>query len=1101
MILWRSAGCHIEVLEWSCAVESVAMRSFEPFRLDVVNQCLWRGETRVPLMPKPFAVLRYLVEHPGRLVTHDQLFAAVWPDTYVGPEVLRRYILEIRRALGDRPDAPHFLQTVPKRGYQFIAAVVEDTAPTPAETIPVGTKRLVGRAAALADMDRYLATALRGRRQVVFVVGEPGIGKTSLVDAFQQASATIADLSVVRGQCVEGFGGKEAYYPMLEAVGQLARGPHRALVIHILSTNAPTWFIHLPSLVRPEQQAALQREILGATRDRMVRELCEALEVITETVPLVLILEDLHWADNSTLDVLSALARRRESAKLLVLGTFRPADVILSESPLKSLRQDLLLHRLSHEMDLERLAEADVADYVAAEFTPGDLPAGLAALIHRHCDGNPLFMTAMLDHLVRRGVLSRANDRWTLTVPLEQVDPGVPETLKQMLEMQLQHATDEQQRLLKCASVAGHRFTAWSVSKMLASESAKFEELCEALVERQQFLRSLGPREFPCGTSAIEYEFRHALYREVVYRRLNPDQRIVLHRRLAEGLESLGSPVEFDMAAQIALHFEEGHDCERAVRYLLLAAQKSSGRYAHQEAIAILNHASDLLAQVARGQRQTLDLQILEGRGNAYYALGDMARSAEMYESMATRAVAAGLLAEQADALMRLSHAAETIPFFVRAVALDPFFAAAYVHLSRIYSNLGEAERAKEYANRAYVCRDRVNERERLSITYQYHYEVTGDQTLASETLEIWKQAFPLEFQPVNSLALINNFLGRFERAIEEGREAVRRNPCHGYPYSNLAHAYRGIGRFDEAQKTAERAVALEIETVPTRRLLYQLALIARDDHAAASHLEWARDKPREFDIVGARAQAAGWSGRVREARQLYQEAARLAELRNLPDVGISHLAWSTAMELVYGNADAAAHLARHILDRRPSYDSRLRAALVLALTGSWRAAEAIANDLAASNPCHTLIQSVLVPIVRAGVELGRLQPQRAIEHLEGVAPYELGFIAAFAPVYLRGQSYLMLGAPRDAAGQFQRILDHRGTDPFSPFHAVASVGLARACAAAGNVAASLQTYEAFLAAWTDADTDVPVLLEARAEYCRLRLAATVPINASIGLD
>src|SRR5262245_10048537 len=156
------------------------MTSFFEFRLDVVNQCLWRAESRVSLMPKPFAVLRYLVDHPGRLVTHDQLLAAVWPDTYVQPEVLRRYILEIRRALGDRAEAPRFVRTFPKRGYEFIAPVVDEVPAAAVEANPAGAKRLVGRAAALADIDRCLKAALGGQRQVVFVVGEPGIGKSSL---------------------------------------------------------------------------------------------------------------------------------------------------------------------------------------------------------------------------------------------------------------------------------------------------------------------------------------------------------------------------------------------------------------------------------------------------------------------------------------------------------------------------------------------------------------------------------------------------------------------------------------------------------------------------------------------------------------------------------------------------------------------------------------------------------------------------------------------------------------------------------------------------------------------------------------------------------
>jgi len=1061
------------------------MRSFDPFRLDVANQCLWRGDARVPLMPKPFAVLQYLVEHPGRLVTHDQLLAAIWPDTYVQPEVLRRYILEIRRALGDRAEAPQFVQTHPRRGYQFIAPVVDDSAPPALGSVP-GWTRLVGRASELNDLDECMKTAASGRRQVVFVVGEPGIGKTSLLDAFQRATVAAGGASIARGQSVEGFAGKEPYYPLLEAVGQLARGPSRTLVVDALATNAPTWLNQLPALIRPDQHAALQREIVGATRERMVRELCEALEVISQSTPLVLILEDLHWVDHSTLDVLSAVARRREPAKLLLLGTFRPADLILSESPLKALKQDLLVHRLSREIELDRLRETDVAEYIAAEFPSGDLPAGLAALIHRHSDGNPLFMTAMLDHLVRRGVLTAIEGRWMMSMAIEQVDPGVPETLRQMLEIQLQHASDAEQQLLKCASVAGQTFTTWSVGTMLAAESATYEEICEALADRQQFLKYLGTRELPNGTSTEEYQFRHALYREVLYRRLTPGLRQTFHRRLAEGLDGLRTPAEPEMAATIALHFEEGQDHERAIPYLMLVAQNATRCYTHREAIVVLEHARGLLSKVTIDRRLRFDLQILERMGSAYYALGDMKQSAIAYEEMATRAADSGLLEEQSNALMRMAHPAETIPFFLRAVDLDPNFVGAYTTLSRIYSNLGETGPAREFAKKAFEQRDRVGEREQLSIAYQYHFEATGDQSRATETLEEWRRRFPLEFQPVNSLALIHNFLGHFEGAVEAGCEAVKRGPSHGYPYSNLAHAYRGLGRYDEARRTAERAVALQVETLPTRRLLFQLALLAGDGQDAATHLEWARDKPREFDIIGAKGQAAGWSGRVREARQLYEDAARMADLRNLPEVGTSHLVWATSMEFAYGNMEHAIQLARRVLDRTPDYDSRLRGALILGVSGAREEAEAIANELATSNPEHTLINSVLVPIVRAGIELGNGQPSRALEHLAIVAPYELGFIAALIPVYLRALSYLTLGSGIHAAKEFQRILDRRGTDPFSPFHAVAPLGLARARAMAGDVTASVDAYERFLNGWRGADPDVPVLREAREECRRL---------------
>jgi len=216
-----------------------------------------------------------------------------------------------------------------------------------------------------------------------------------------------------------------------------------------------------------------------------------------------------------------------------------------------------------------------------------------------------------------------------------------------------------------------------------------------------------------------------------------------------------------------------------------------------------------------------------------------------------------------------------------------------------------------------------------------------------------------------------------------------------------------------------------------------------------------------------------------------------MAEQRDLADVGTSHLAWATSLELAYGNTEQAVQLARRVLSRNPSYDPRLRAALVLGITGSGLEAEGIANEVASANPEHTLINSVLVPIVRAAVELGRQLPARAIEHLENVAQYELGFIAALIPVYLRARSYLMLRSAARAAGEFQRLLDHRGTDPFSPFHAAASVGLARALALAGDAEGSRGVYEQFLGRWGRADADVPILREAREECARLSRASS----------
>ena len=343
------------------------MKLFQSFRLDAVNHCLWQAEERVSLSPKAFDVLRYLVEHPGRLVTQNEMLEALWPESYVNPELIKKYILGIRKVLGDNPSKPVFIETLPRRGYQFVAPVSDERSTGSADLPSYSTNKMVGRKAALSELESYLNLALRGRRQLVFVTGKAGIGKTMLVDAFHQA-AHHRNVRMARGQCVEGFGGKEAYYPMLEALGQLIRDTDTSPIAQALAKRAPTWWIQFPSLVRSDKREALQREILGATRERMVREICETLEVITAENPLVLILEDLHWVDPSTLDLISALARRREPAKLMLLGTYRPTDVALSQTPLKGLKQDLQVHHLCAEIALERLEEPAIAEYLATEF-------------------------------------------------------------------------------------------------------------------------------------------------------------------------------------------------------------------------------------------------------------------------------------------------------------------------------------------------------------------------------------------------------------------------------------------------------------------------------------------------------------------------------------------------------------------------------------------------------------------------------------------------------------------------------------------------------------------------------------------------------------
>jgi tetratricopeptide (TPR) repeat protein len=423
----------------------------------------------------------------------------------------------------------------------------------------------------------------------------------------------------------------------------------------------------------------------------------------------------------------------------------------------------------------------------------------------------------------------------------------------------------------------------------------------------------------------------------------------------------------------------------------------------------------------------------------------------------------------------------ESIPFFQRALELDPRFASAWTVLSTVYGNLGESARATDYAVRAYAERGHVSERERLTITHQYYDRVTGDLDKAAESLMLWEQSYPRDYRPSNSLAVLYNRVGQYERAVEKGLEALRRNPNHPFPYSNLAHAYRCLNRYEDAKRVAMQATARGIETLPTRRLLYQIAVLEGDTSAAEQHRNVARGRSREFDMVGAEAQIAVYEGRINEARELYRKAQDIARASNLVEVDQGYAVQAAWMEALVGSQAHARALVQPVLTST-NVQARLGAATVLALAGETRGMPRVIDEAARASVTDTLTTRIAVAIARASLALATGRPDAAVEALRPAEPYELGRVAVLAPVYLRGLAYLDLKDGAAAATQFERVLAHRGVDPFSVFYRLASLGLARAQAMQGEIDASRKTYDTFLDSWPHADAGLGVLTTARAE-------------------
>ncbi|MCA9707781.1 MAG: protein kinase [Myxococcales bacterium] len=481
---------------------------------------------------------------------------------------------------------------------------------------PARGRPIVGRESELDLLDRWAQAALRGERQVVLITGEPGIGKTTLIDAFLERLASTHPLQLASGKCIEHYGPGEAYLPLLEAAGRLCRTPAGGPFLEVLHKYAPTWLVQLPALMTELDAPALERRAQGATRERMLREMAEALEAFCAEHGTVLVLEDLHWSDVSTLEWLASMAQRREPAMLLVIGTYRPADVRGGAHPLRGIVQQLLAREQAHELPLHPLGAAAIERYLSERFEGAALDKLCTAVADR-TGGNPLFMINMVEYLTQRGVMVEQQGRWTLhEQALEATRHGVPESLRLLIEAQIERLDAEDQRVLEVASVLGIEFGVASVATGLQIGVEEAEERCESLARRAQFIRGQGAEQWPDGTLAERYRFLHALYQEVFYARIREAQRVRLHARLAARKEEAYGERAHEIATELAVHFERGLDVPKALRYLKLAGDNAMRRSAHAEAIASLESALALLPRLpddpARVQSE-LSLQVSLG--------------------------------------------------------------------------------------------------------------------------------------------------------------------------------------------------------------------------------------------------------------------------------------------------------------------------------------------------------------------------------------------------------------------------------------------------------------------------------------------------------
>ena len=431
---------------------------------------------------------------------------------------------------------------------------------------------------------------------------------------------------------------------------------------------------------------------------------------------------------------------------------------------------------------------------------------------------------------------------------------------------------------------------------------------------------------------------------------------------------------------------------------------------------------------------------------------------------------------------------AEAIPFMKRAVELDPNFAIAYEGLAIEYGNMGQASLAAENGKKAYDLRDRVSEREKYRIEAYYFNDVEGDIEKGAQTYEMWAKGYPQDAVPRGNVGVDHTLLGQWEKAVADGEAFVRLDPDI-IAYANLANAYIIVGRLKDARATLADAQRRGLDGLVLRTDLYSLAFLTGDNAEMERQVAWAAGRPGEEDqMLNAHADTMAYHGQMEKARDLSRRAVDSAVRADAKETGAAWLVSQALREAEVGNAPAARQDATRALALAPGRYVKVLAALALARGGETTQSKSMLDALRKAETTNTVLKLYWFPVIEAALALDQQKPDQAVTALEPALPYELGGgISVIYPAYLRGEAYLAQKNGPAAIGEFQKFYDHAGLVQNGVLGSLAHLQLARAYVLAGDSAKAKTYYKDFLSLWTDADPDVPVLKEAKAEYAKLQ--------------
>jgi tetratricopeptide (TPR) repeat protein len=573
------------------------------------------------------------------------------PLPLTGSPAIEMLDVPIRRGLSKQPDQRYRSAGEMAQALRTAAQAADSETSLGAPARDV----FVGRHYELVALQERLAAAMAGSGSVVFVTGERGVGKSTLVAEFLRRvhKSLPAAVTVLAGRCVEPQGPGEAFLPFLDAVGRILGGPGGPRTAELIRTWAPAGAYSWGLL--PDSDGSFQRQAVGATKERLIREAGDLLAAASRDFPTVFYLEDLQWADAASVELLHHVGCRVARQRTLIVGTYRHAEVDAANAPFKRCALDLVARGVGREFTLGALSSDDIQSYLDTRFPVNGFPESLARTVHARTEGLALFVRSLVDLLVDRGEIVRDEKTgWRLARPVEELDLEPTKGLQELVRHHLETLPEEERRILQNASVCGREFLSTVVADILDAEAVEVEERLRSLCETRRLILDRGEEELPDGTLATRYRFGHGLYQSVLYQDLVASRRIQLHASVAGRLRHHWGREGPRLGAEIAQHCEQGRDFPGAVTSRIHAGDNAARLFAYAEAARHYDWAERLLEKLPDEDRLAHELRLLERRGALRHSQAQFDEAADDLRAMLAKARQARRTDDERSALTSL---------------------------------------------------------------------------------------------------------------------------------------------------------------------------------------------------------------------------------------------------------------------------------------------------------------------------------------------------------------------------------------------------------------------------------------------------------------